>query len=225
MNMHAMARLLMVMAFVTLLCGGVSLAAEKALPMTWDFEQDQAGGPPAGFSFGRTGEGRLGRWVVVLDQAAPSGTHVLAQTDADSTDYRFPVAVADAQIVKDLRLSVRCKPISGQGDQAAGLVFRYQDENNYYVTRANALEGNIRFYKVVNGRRHQLAGWNGPVTANAWHDYRVEVHGDHVDVSWDGQKVIATRDGTFSAAGKVGVWTKADSVTYFDTLSVEPLGS
>ncbi|MBI3332957.1 MAG: hypothetical protein HYZ93_02565 [Candidatus Omnitrophica bacterium] len=193
--------------------------------MTWDFEQDQAGGPPAGFSFGRTGEGRPGRWVVVSDKNAPSGVHVLAQTDADPTDYRFPVAVANAPIVKDLRLSVRCKPVSGQVDQAAGLVFRYQDENNYYVTRANALEGNVRLYKVVNGRREQFAGWNGPVTAKTWHDYRVEANGGHFEVYWDGQKVIDARDGTFSVAGRVGVWTKADSVTHFDNLSIEPLGS
>lgn len=115
--------------------------------------------------------------------------------------------------------------VSGRVDQAAGLVFRYQDENDYYVTRANALENNVRLYKVVNGRRQQFAGWNGPVTANAWHDYRVEVKGDHFEVYWDGQKVIDAKDGTFSVAGKVGLWTKADSVAHFDNLSIELLGS
>lgn len=223
--MSQMTRVLWVTIVITVLNGGIALAAEQVLPTTWDFEQDPVGSPPAGFAFGRTGEGRVGHWVVVSDPSVPGGGHVLAQTDADPTDDRFPVAVANAPMVKDLRLSVRCQPVSGQVDQAAGLVFRYQDEHNYYVTRANALEGNVRLYRVVNGRRQQFAGWDGPVTANAWHDYRVEANGDHFAVYWDGQKVIDAKDGTFSVAGKVGVWTKADSVTYFDHLSVEPLGS
>ncbi len=225
MTMPQIIRVLWIITVIAVLSGGISVGAEQALPTTWDFEQDPVGGPPAGFSFWRTGEGRPGRWVIVSDQSAPGGTHVLAQTDADPTDYRFPVAVANAPMAKDLQLSVRCKLVAGQGDQAAGLVFRYQDENNYYVTRANALEGNVRLYKVVNGRRQQFAGWDGAVTANRWHDYRVEANGDHVEVYWNSQKVIDAKDRTFSAAGKVGVWTKADSVTYFDHLSVEPLGS
>lgn len=191
----------------------------------WDFEADKVGESPVGFSFARTGSGRIGRWIVQEEKSAPSGTHVLAQVDADATDYRFPIAAADEPVLRDLKLSVGCKMIAGQVDQAAGLVFRYRDENNYYVTRANALEGNVRLYKVVNGSRQQFAGWNGPVTASIWHEYRVEARGDHVEVFWDGQKVIDAKDGTFSAAGKVGVWTKADSVTYFDNLSIEPLGS
>jgi len=163
--------------------------------------------------------------VVISDKGAPSGAHVLAQMDADPTDYRFPVAVATVPRVQDLRLSARCKSVSGQVDQAAGLVFRYQDENNYYVTRANALEGNVRLYKVVNGRRQQFAGWNGPVTAGIWHEYRVEARGDHFEVFWDGQKVISADDKTLPKAGLVGVWTKADSVTHFDDLKVELLGA
>ena len=203
----------------------ISFAAGKASPITWDFERDRADNPPVGFSFGRTGEGRPGRWVVASDKGAFSGVHVLTQTDPDPTDYRFPVAVADAPILKDLRLSVRCKPVSGQVDQAAGLVFRYQDENNYYVTRANALEGNVRLYKVVNGQRQQFADWNGPVTAGVWHEYRVEAKADHLEVFWDGQKVISADDKTFQKAGLVGVWTKADSMTCFDDMSVESLES
>ncbi len=223
--MRVMIRLFGIAVVILLLCGTISLAAERVSPMTWDFEHDQENNPPAGFSFGRTGEGRPGRWVVISDKGAPSGAHVLAQMDADPTDYRFPVAVATVPRVQDLRLSARCKSVSGQVDQAAGLVFRYQDENNYYVTRANALEGNVRLYKVVNGRRQQFAGWNGPVTAGIWHEYRVEARGDHFEVFWDGQKVISADDKTLPKAGLVGVWTKADSVTHFDDLKVELLGA
>src|ERR671924_660014 len=184
---------------VGLLVLGGGIALGETMSATWDFQKDQVGAPPTGFSFGKTGRGRPGRWVVVDDASAPSGGHVLAQVDTDTTDYRFPVAVANEPLFKDVRLEVRCKPVSGKGDQACGLVFRYRDENNYYVARANALEDNVRLYHVVNGNRRQFAGWNGNV-------------------------VIDAKDDTFKDAGKVGVWTKADSVTHFAALSAKPLG-
>jgi len=147
---------------------------------------------------------------------------VLAQTDADTTDYRFPVAVADEPQLRDMRLSTRCKPVSGQGDQACGLVFRFRDADNYYLTRANALEDNVRIYHVVRGDRREFAGWNGKVSSGVWHSLRVDAKGDHFEVHFDDQKIIDVHDNTFSDAGKVGVWTKADSVTYFDDLTVTP---
>ena len=76
--------------------------------------------------------------MIKVEKDAPSGAHVLAQLDTDSTSYRFPIAVAEELSLRDFRLAVRCKPISGKVDQACGLVFRYRDENNYYVVRANA---------------------------------------------------------------------------------------
>ena len=191
---------------------------------TWDFQSDKVDEAPAGFSFGKTGKGRPGKWVVRIDSTAPAGDHVLAQVDTDDTDDRFPVAVADAPVLKDLRLEVRCKPVSGKVDQACGLVFRYRDENNYYLTRANALEDNVRLYHVVNGRRRQFAGWNGKVAGQTWHTLAVEVRGNRFQVQFDGNPVMDAQDDTFQGAGKVGVWTKADSVTHFDALSAKPLG-
>jgi hypothetical protein len=124
-------------------------------------------------------------------------------------------------MLSDVRVSVRCKPIAGKVDQACGLVFRYRDENNYYVARANALEDNVRFYYVSAGKRHELASWSGRVTSGSWHELRVDATGDLFEVFWDNQKVIETRDKTFIEPGKIGLWTKADSVTYFDDLIVE----
>ena len=187
------------------------------------FDRDAVDAAPAGFVFGRTGEGKPGKWVVQSDANAPSPAHVLAQLDADDTDFRFPVAALSEPRLKDVRVSVRCKLISGKVDQACGLVARYQDENNYYITRANALESNVRVYFVRDGKRKQLASWNGAVTAGSWHDYRFEVKGDHLQVFWDGQRVLDHHDATFAAAGLVGLWTKADSVTYFDDLTIEGL--
>jgi hypothetical protein len=190
---------------------------------TFGFDSDPSGSPPSGFTFGRTGQGRPGKWLVVADANAPSAPNVLAQTDTDTTDYRFPVAFANEVFPPDVEVSVRCKPVSGAVDRACGLVLRLSDANNYYLTRANALENNVRFYVVKDGQRRQLASWSGPVTAGAWHEYRVAAKGDHFEVSFDGTKVLDHHDSTFGGGGHVGVWTKADSVTHFDNLTVRPL--
>lgn len=208
-------------AVAALLFLGVAAAQDPA--KTWDFQGDRLDEAPAGFSLGRTGDGRAGTWVVRADPSAPAGDHVLAQVDADATDYRFPVAVADSPLLKDLRLEVKCKPVSGKVDESCGLVFRFRDADNYYVTRANALEDNVRLYRVVKGRRVQLAGWNGKVAAGAWHTLAVEARGDRFQVFFDGKAIIEARDRTFQDGGNVGVWTKADSITHFDALSVKPL--
>ncbi len=189
----------------------------------WNFDKDVAGKTPAGFTFSRTGKGKLGRWVVQQENGAPSGSHVLAQLDSDDTDYRFPIAVANEPLLRNFRLSVVCKPVSGKVDQACGLVFRYRDGNNYYVTRANALEDNVRLYYMANGKRYQFASWSGRVSSGSWHELRADANGDHFEVYWDGGKVIDAQDPTFQQPGKVGVWTKADSIIYFDDLTVVPL--
>jgi hypothetical protein len=185
------------------------------------FDGDTPNSPPSAFTFGRTGQGKPGKWIVRAEADAPSKGNVLAQVDADDTDYRFPVAVRNEPALADVRARVRCKPVSGKVDQACGLVFRFQDENNYVLTRANALENNVRLYVVKDGSRKQIAGWNGAVKSGVWHELRAEAKGDHLEITWDGTKVIDHHDGTFMKPGRTGVWTKADSVTYFDDLSVE----
>jgi hypothetical protein len=207
-------------AVAVLLLAGAALAQEHA-PVTHNFDANAASEPPAGFEFGRTGNGSQGKWIVLAQKDAPSAPNVLAQADADATDYRFPVAFTGPEM-KDLRLSVKCKPVSGKVDQACGLVFRLKDADNYYVTRANALEDNVRLYHVVKGKRVQFAGWNGKVTSGVWHDLSVEAKGDHFQVSFDGKKVIDAHDKTFPDAGKFGLWTKADSGVYFDDLTATP---
>jgi hypothetical protein len=197
-----------------------AFAAESAQP-TVNFDGEAVGQAPHGFEFGRTGRGAPGKWVVKAEQDAPSGGNVLAQTDADSTDYRFPIAFTGPAL-EDLHLSVKCKAVSGRVDQACGLVFRLKDADNYYVTRANALEGNVRLYHVVAGKRVQFATWSGKVQSGVWHELAVNAQGDHFEVSFDGSKVIDAHDKTLTEAGKFGLWTKADSVTYFDDLTAMP---
>ena len=189
---------------------------------TWNFDAMMPGQPPEGFLMGRTGSA-VGSWIVRSVDDAPSERNVLVQMNTDATSDRFPVAVADAPSLRDLTLAVRCKPVAGRVDQACGIVFRYQDENNYYVTRANALEDDVRLYHVTNGRRREIASWSGRVTREEWHELRADARGDRLAVYWDGQRVIEEQDRTLQDAGKVGVWLKADSFTEFDDLSVAPL--
>jgi hypothetical protein len=190
---------------------------------SWSFDADSVGSPPAGFLFARTGAGRDGRWVVRAAADAPSGSHLLAQIDADPTNGRYPLLIADTPVLADLSLSVRCRPLSGKVDQAVGLVFRWQGPDDYYVTRANALEDNVRLYHVRGGRRTQIASWDGEVMRGVWHTLAVQARADHLTVRWNGALVIDHHDRTHSAPGRVGLWTKADSVSEFDDLVVAPL--
>jgi hypothetical protein len=202
--------------------GPARASPSTAPPAVVGFDALAADTRPEGFAFARTGSGAEGRWVVRADATAPSPPNVLAQVDDDATDYRFPVAALDAPRIADVVVRARCKPVSGKVDQACGVVARYQDADNYYLTRANALEGNVRLYFVKEGKRKQIASWSGPVTSGAWHELGLDVHGAHLSVHWDGQAVLEHDDDTFAGAGLAGLWTKADSVTYFDDLRVEP---
>ena len=190
-----------------------------------DFEQDVVGQAPKGFAFGHTRKvGSPGRWVVQQD----SGGKYLAQLDADGTRNRFPVAVVSDVSTGDVDLSVRFRPVSGRVDQAAGLVWRYQNEDNYYIVRANALEDNVVLYKVQNGQRTDLPvkgegrtyGKAAEVPASQWSTLRVVAAGPRFEVHFNGRKLYEVEDRTFTQAGRVGVWTKADSVTHFDDLAV-----
>jgi hypothetical protein len=201
---------------VVAVCASVAVVIGESAKL--DFERDEVGKPPKGFSFAVTGKGKPGVWIVRKDDQAHG--NVLVQTDADPTDYRFPVAVYDDVSAKDVDLSVQFKAISGKGDQGAGIVWRYRDQNNYYITRCNALEDNCTIYHVVNGRRQAFLNQNVKVPTNVWHTLKVEATGDHFVVTYDGKSVLDAKDSTFKDAGKVGLWTKADSVMAFDDFSI-----
>jgi hypothetical protein len=213
---------------LSLLLAGATLAAQEPGRRVIDFESDKPGQPPSSFSFALTGSGRPGVWVVRKDDAAPDRGNVLAQTDPDRTSYRFPVAIYNDITTKDVDISVRFRPISGTGDQGAGLIWRYQDANNYYIVRANALEGNVVLYKVEKGKRTDLPvkgsgrtyGKKASVPKNTWSQMGVTVRGSLFTVSLNGQGLYEVEDTTFTTAGKVGLWTKADSVIHFDDLTV-----
>ena len=203
------------------------VAAEKPAPQqtsgkqfSYNFDGDTPGHLPANFHSAKTGAGTQEKWTVTADPSASSKPNVIAQTSTDQIDYRFPLLISDEGSFQDLDVSVKFKAVSGNIDRAGGIVFRLKDPNNYYVVRANALENNYRLYHVVNGRRSQFAGTNFKVTSGEWHELRVEVVSNKITCYYDGNKKIEATDDTFKDAGKIGLWTKADSVTYFDDLKV-----
>jgi len=186
---------------------------------SFNFDSDVTGKVPAGFAPYATGGGPAGKWVVTETSDAPSGKHVVVQTDADSTDTRFPVLVADSGEYAAFDASVKAKSISGKVDQGMGLVFRFRDPKSYYVVRANALEDNFRLYRMVDGRRVQFASAKVKVPANQWHTIRVVAEREHITCWFDGKQLIDAHDHTYTS-GKIGLWTKADSVIAFDDLNV-----
>ena len=189
---------------------------------TITFDKSTVGAPPDNFELVRTGSGAVGQWVVVRDDSAEGG-RALEQSNADKTSNRFPLAIYKPLSARNVEVSVRFKPISGQVDQAGGVVLRFADPENYYVVRANALENNMRFYRVVGGRRIQLKSADVRVAANVWHTLAIRADGEIVHVSFDGSQLYAASDRTFGKAGKAGLWTKADSVTRFDKLEIIPI--
>jgi hypothetical protein len=184
-----------------------------------DFQDMALGKPPRGFTTGLTGGGGPVDWRVVAEPSA-SGGKVLAQLATDDTDYRFPLCILDEPSARDVSVSVRFRAVAGEVDRAAGLIARCQGTNDYYVTRANALEDNVRLYVVTNGKRKQFAGVDHKVTAGEWHTLRIDVVGPRFAVFFDGERLFEAEDETIAVAGKVGLWTKADSVTWFDDLTV-----
>jgi hypothetical protein len=188
---------------------------------TVNFDSEAAGKAPAGFTSYATGGGPAGKWIVTEMKDAPSGKDVVVQTDADRTDTRFPVLIADSGEYSDLDVSMKAKSISGKVDQGMGLVFRFRDPKSYYIVRANALEDNFRLYRMVNGKRLQFAAANVKVPANQWHTIRVVAKGDRITCWFDGKQLIDAHDKTYTT-GKIGLWTKADSVIAFDDLTVSP---
>ena len=204
---------------MTLILFGATVAGAA---QSVDFDADAVGTQPKGWTLTMTGRGTP-KWTVERDDTAPSKGQVLKQSGTAT----YPLALKDGTIVKDGFVEVKFKAMSGSEDRAGGLVWRAKDRNNYYVVRANALEDNVVLYKTVGGVRSSLDiigrkggyGLNAPVPANQWHTLRVEFAGTRFRVVFNGQPLFDVEDATFTEAGMVGLWTKADSVTAFNAFT------
>ena len=181
---------------------------------TTNFDDTSPGALPANWRGTQTGSGKA-KWTIEKDATAPSHANVLKQSG--KADY--PLCLKTDTTLKDGFVEVKFKPIAGRQDQAGGLVWRVKDADNYFVVRANALEDNVHIYHTVRGRRVQFDGVDVKVASGQWHTLRVEFAGPSFTIFLDGQKVLTASDSTFTEAGMIGVWTKADSVTAFDDFS------
>ena len=196
--------------------------ALSLLAETVNFNNAKPGQLPPHWTGTQTGTGQA-KWSVEQDDSAPSKPNVLKQ----SGEATYPICVKDDTRLKDGFVEVKFKPVSGKEDQAGGVIWRVKDKDNYYVCRANALEDNVVLYKTVAGKRSTLDivgrkggyGVKEKVAPTQWHTLRVEFQGNHFKVILDDKHLFDVEDSTFTEAGKVGVWTKADSVTLFDDFS------
>jgi len=201
-------------------------SGEAAFAQTVTFESETPGQPPRDFEFGLAGEGGPGRWEIVADPTAGGGK-ALAQLSTSTMDFRFLVAMYKPVTAANVEVTARCKPMSGQSDQACGVIVRATDAGNYYIARANALEGNVRFYRVRDGQREQLASAEAiRIERGQWHTLTLHASDDRFTVFFNDKPLHVTRDSTPQprpAEGRVGLWVKSDSVTYFDRLEIRRL--
>ncbi len=209
-----------ILVVLTLLAASVLAAPANAQRVS--FADAPVDGLPKDFVTALTGQGKPGDWKVVEDASAEGG-RALAQLNADPTDYRFPLAIYEPTFPSDVEATTRFKAISGKEDQAGGVVVRLTDRNNYYIARANALENNVHFFRVIGGRRQELAGANTKVASGVWHTLALRAEGNRFTVSFNGKQLFTHTDRTFASPGKVALWTKADSVTRFDWIEIKAL--
>lgn len=200
-----------------------ALAAERDLNFG-DYPLDQT---PSNFLSTVAGRGKPGDWRIILDDVpsampsrnpnAPSVTQrsVLGQVERYAVNEHFPILVLNDDTFGDFKFSTRFKIAGGVLAQMAGIVFRYQDEKNYYVLMASALDDRFWFFKVVNGQRGQLIGPKIDISENQWHEMSVECEGNHIHCLFDGKEIIPMITDSSFITGKLGFWTKSDSVSYF----------
>ncbi|HHC78904.1 MAG TPA: hypothetical protein ENK46_03415 [Flavobacteriia bacterium] len=192
------------------------------------FDNDDLGKIPAGWSQYFTGRGKSTDWKIVDDNQ----NKVLAQVSSQPIGYHFNEIVYDGFKVKNVALKVRLKGVKGKKDQGGGFVWRFIDADNYYIVRANPLEDNVVLYKMKDGKRTDLPllgkgrtyGVDVKPLGNDWNELQLTVIDDLFTVYLNGIELFQVTDKTFTGAGKVGLWTKADAVSYFDDFEVKNLG-
>ena len=188
---------------------------------TWDFDGYPPDQLPPQFVMGTFFDGRpAGDWKVVKSPQAISPPHVLAQLRDKGAEHNYNLVLIEDTDSSDLDLSVSFLPLSGQADRGGGLIWRAKDDRNYYLTRANPLEQNIRVYHVINGIRKMLKNHDEIIDVRKWHRLQVVNQGCRIQVFYDDKPIFDICDKTFKE-GRIGLWTKSDAVTYFDDLNLK----
>jgi hypothetical protein len=171
------------------------------------------------FEFAMTGGGAPGEWSIVHDDA----TQALALTGSDSAEDGFPVAIYRPFSARNVYVSIRFMAVSEKTDRAGGVVARFASAGNYYLACADALENNVRFYRVTGGKRQMIAGVDALVSSGVWHTLGIAARDDRFIVLFDGRELFGATDPTFPGPGSVGLWTKTDSVTWFESIKIRSL--
>jgi hypothetical protein len=207
---------------VLIACGSFTVHAGEKQSMALD--KKDLGKAPSGWTVTKTGKAEGSEWKVVSDDTAPSKSGLALAQTAESPSAVFNLCVMNDVKARDAEIRVAFKAMRGKKDQGGGIVWRYQDANNYYIARMNPLEDNYRVYKVVAGKRIQLETKEDlKVAAGEWHVLKIRQRGDKIECFLDDKKYLTTTDQTFTEAGKAGLWTKADAQTYFDGFEVRDL--
>jgi hypothetical protein len=212
-------RILLLLAVATAM-PVVGFSLENATRV-WTFDDDPPESLPPEFQVGTLFDGRpAGEWKILQTEMANNGTHVLGQLMGKGAEHAYKVVLIQGTTATDLDLRVSFLPISGKADMGGGLIWRATDDRNYYLTRANPLEQNIRVYRVVKGVRHMLENFDQTIDVRQWHTLRVTHQGCRVNIFYDDKQVFDLCDKTFHE-GMIGLWTKSDAVTYFDDLRLQ----
>jgi hypothetical protein len=196
---------------LTSLIGSISFGA------SFNFDADTVGTTPPDWSSGFYGPKGSPIWKVEKDTSAPTPPGVLKQTGHATYSW----FVHKDTTIKNGSVSASFKIISGKEDPESGIVWRHKDGKNYYYARANATEENIVFYRMNKGKKEQVKVADTKVSFNTWHTLKAEFRKDQIDIFFDGKSLISIRDAVFTEAGKVGLFTTADTVSEFDNVEVQ----
>lgn len=186
----------------------------------FNFDRDALGKPPPHFTLAVTGEGPDIHWEVRRDPHAPSAPNVLVQDGKAKPGENFALILLDDVILNHGEIAIRIKALAGEEDQAAGIVYRYKDPQNYYVVRVNAREDDCALYRVKNGKRTLIDSKSVIVTPLTWHELRITFANDNYTALVGGELILGGKDSSFKGSGLVGLWTKADSQIAFDDFRV-----
>lgn len=180
-----------------------------------NFENETEGKLPLGFFADATNNARNIKWNVINDNGNKA-----AEQQSKNSGNSYNLLVLEKNGYKDFSASVKIKAISGEEDQGGGIIWHYTDKHNYYIARYNPLEKNLRLYHVVDGNREQLQSVDSDIKQGEWFTMTIEMKANKITCSLNGIKLIEASDDTFTSAGLIGLWTKADAITYFDDLKI-----